>query len=77
MQKRLFEILEQKIMFLGDTILPMAIMYYFCGMPSIELSTNACSLDGGFSFAVIAAKVKTFLLFLFVVYCVGFNLEEL
>lgn len=43
-------------------------------MPSIELSTNACSLDGGFSFAVIAAKVETYLLFLFVVYCVGFIL---
>jgi hypothetical protein len=55
-------------MFLGDTILTMAMMYSFCGIPSIELSTNACYLDGGFSFAVIAAKVKIFLLFLSVVY---------
>jgi hypothetical protein len=57
----LFEILEPNSIFLGDTILPMAMMYSFCGIPSIELSTNACSLDGGFSFAVIAAKVKIFL----------------
>jgi hypothetical protein len=55
-------------MFLGDTILPMAMMYSFYGIPSIELSTNACSLDGGFSFAVIATKVKIFLLFFSIVY---------
>jgi len=76
-QKRLFEILEPKSMFLGDTILLMAIMYSFCGMPSIELSTNVCSVDGGFSFAVIAAKVKTFLAFFSVVYCVWFILAVL
>lgn len=64
-------------MFLGNTILPMAIMYYFWGMLSIELSTSACSLDGGFSFAVIAAKVEIFLLFMSVVYSVKSILEAL
>jgi hypothetical protein len=56
----MIDILKPNSIFLVDTILPMAIMYSFCGIPSIVLSTNACSLDGGLSFAVITVKVKMF-----------------
>jgi len=51
MQKRLFEILEMNVMFFGDTIFPTAKIYSFCGIPSIELNTKACSRLGVFSMA--------------------------
>jgi hypothetical protein len=35
MQTRLFKILDTKDIFLEETMLPIAIIYSFCGMPSI------------------------------------------
>lgn len=66
-QKRLFEILEMNIMFFGETILPIAKMYSFCGIPSIELKTKACSRLGVFSIATADAK--------FILLCVVFDDE--
>jgi len=62
MQNRLLEILDTKVIFLGETIFPTANTYYFCGMPSMELKTIAWSLDGILSFAVIVANVISLLL---------------
>jgi len=62
MQNRLLEILDTNVIFLGETILPTANTYSFCGMPSMELKTIAWSLDGVLSFAVIVANVIPVLL---------------
>lgn len=40
-QKRLLDILDMKIIFIGLTIFPIASTYSFCGIPSIESNTNA------------------------------------
>lgn len=56
MQKRLLVIRETNVMLIGLTILPMAIMYSICGIPSTELNTIACSLHGMFFVAVAVAK---------------------
>ena len=57
MQKRLFDILEVKIMSHGEISFPMARIYSNCRAPFMELKTIACSLKGVFSFAVIEAKL--------------------
>lgn len=62
MQNRLLEILDTNVMFLGETIFPIANTYSFCGMPSMELKTIAWSFDGVLSFAVIVANVVSLLL---------------
>ena len=56
-QKRLLDILEVNIMSRGRISFPIASIYSICLIPSIELKTIACSLDGVFSFAVIVAKL--------------------
>lgn len=60
MQNLLFEILDINDMFLGWTIWPTAITYSFCGIPSIELNTIACSRLGVISLAAILAKFNVF-----------------
>lgn len=57
MQKRLFEILDTYIMSFGDISFAISRMYSTWRMPSMELKTNACSLDGVFSFEVMVAKL--------------------
>lgn len=75
MQNRLLDILDTKIMFIGLTIFPMANMWSFWGIPSIELNTMACSLLGVLYDAVTEAK----LIFVFVLYqadLIGFSIND-
>jgi len=56
-QKRLFEILGTHNMSLDDISFSISRIYSTWRMPSIELKTSACSLDGVFSFEVMMAKL--------------------
>jgi len=58
LKNRLLDILEVNIMSRGGISFPIASIYSSCLIPSMELKTIACSLDGVFSFAVIVAKLE-------------------
>ena len=55
-KKYKIDILDTNVMFFGDTIWPTAIIYSFCGTPSMKLKIRAWSLFEELELAVIEAK---------------------